>query len=314
MAARGKRKIPLLKTILICVTLAGVFIRLPLLLLTAVLILSGCAATNRGHEATVVTTVYPLEFIATQVAGKNIKVTNLAVPGAEPHDLALQPSQVAELGKATAVLYSSGFQPEVDKAIAVGRPAHVVDAMKLIPKSDGSIEDSTRDPHFWLDPSLMTKVVTGFATELAEADPAHSASYRANAQALNQRLEELDATYQAGLAQCRIRSIVVSHNAFSYLASRYDLTVHSIAGLSPDAEPSPKYLHQLTELIRSEGITTVFYEPIASRSSAQTVATETGTSLAVLDPIEGVPANSTADYFSLMQANLLALQKANQCQ
>lgn len=304
----------MLKTILICVTLADVPIRLPLFLLIALLALSGCAATNQGNEPTVVTTVYPLEFIATQVAGKNIKVTNLAVPGAEPHDLALQPSQVAQLGRATAVLYSSGFQPEVDKAIAVGSPAHVVDAMKFIPTPEGSPDDSNRDPHFWLDPSLMTKVVTGFADEMAAADPQHSASYQANARALNQRLEELDSAYGAGLAQCRIRSIVVSHNAFGYLAERYDLTVHSIAGLTPDAEPSPKYLHQLTELIRREGITTVFYEPIASRSSAQTVARETGTRLAVLDPIEGIPANSTADYFSLMKANLLALQKANQCQ
>ncbi|HNI71199.1 MAG TPA: zinc ABC transporter substrate-binding protein, partial [Marmoricola sp.] len=80
------------------------------------------------------------------------------------------------------------------------------------------------------------------------------------------------------------------------------------------AEPSPKQLHELSELIRQKGITTIFYEPLASRDPAASLARETSTDLAVLDPIEGKPRNGAADYFGLMQANLSALRKANQCQ
>ncbi len=261
-----------------------------------------------------VTALYPLEFIAREVVGDHAQVRNLAVPGAEPHDLALQPSQVAALTRATTVFYVAGFQPELDKVVANQDPKHAVNALDLVARATNQNPDSDLDPHFWLDPDLTTSVVTGFAEQMQAADPANSAAYAANATALNQRLQALDAEYREELSNCRLTSIVVSHNAFSYLADRYGLSVHSIAGLAPDAEPSPKQLHELSELIRQKGITTIFYEPLASRDPAASLARETSTDLAVLDPIEGKPRQGAADYFDLMQANLSALRKANQCQ
>ena len=39
---------------------------------------------------------YPLQFVAERVGGDRVQVTNLARPGAEPHDLELSPRQVGE--------------------------------------------------------------------------------------------------------------------------------------------------------------------------------------------------------------------------
>ena len=197
----------------------------------------------------------------------------------------------------------------MDKAIFNQKPKHAVDAMDLI--SDSPSTD--HDPHFWLDPILMKEVVTGFAKEMKAADPKNAADYDANAEALNEQLTQLDVEYRDGLANCQLDSIVASHNAFSYLGDRYGLTIHSIAGLSPDAEPSPKQLHELSELIKSQGITTIFYEPIGGQASSETLASETGTKLAVLDPLEALPEGATVDYLDVMQSNLQALRKANQC-
>ena len=62
-------------------------------LLTVLLVSVGCSAqsgnSGSADKLTVVTALYPLEFIATEVVGDHAQVTNLAVPGAEPHDLAL---------------------------------------------------------------------------------------------------------------------------------------------------------------------------------------------------------------------------------
>jgi zinc transport system substrate-binding protein len=106
---------------------------------------------------------------------------------------------------------------------------------------------------------------------------------------------------------------VVSHDAFSYL-SRFGLRVESIVGLSPDAEPTPADLARLQELIRTEGITTVFSERLVSPRLAQTLADDLGVRTAVLDPIEGL-SDQTADdnYVSLMLSNLTALEEANGC-
>ena len=107
---------------------------------------------------------------------------------------------------------------------------------------------------------------------------------------------------------------MVSHDAFGYLGERYDLDVHAIAGLSPDAEPSARRLGELADLIREDDITTVFTERLASPKLADTLASDLGIETAVLDPIEG-PSDEDADgdYLGLMRENLAALQKAGGC-
>ena len=70
-------------------------------------------------------------------------------------------------------------------------------------------------------------------------------------------------------------------------------TFEPIAGLSPDAEPSARHLAELSDLIRSEKITTVFTERLASPKLAETLASDLGIRTAVLDPIEGLTKSSS---------------------
>ncbi len=95
---------------------------------------------------------------------------------------------------------------------------------------------------------------------------------------------------------------------------RFGLQFEGIVGLTPDAEPTPAAIARLQELIADEGITTVFSERLASTAMAESLATDTGVTTAVLDPIEG-PAEgaSGSDYIALMEQNLLALQQAGGC-
>jgi zinc transport system substrate-binding protein len=107
--------------------------------------------------------------------------------------------------------------------------------------------------------------------------------------------------------------VVVSHDAFGYL-SRFGLQIEGIAGLSPDAEPTPADLARIQDLIRTEGITTVFSEQLASPRLAETLADDLGVTTAVLDPIEGLSDETAGeDYLSLMRQNLAALEEANGC-
>jgi zinc transport system substrate-binding protein len=106
---------------------------------------------------------------------------------------------------------------------------------------------------------------------------------------------------------------VVSHDAFGYL-ERYGVHFEPIAGLSPGAEPTPADLGQLQQLIRDEGVTTVFSERLASPAMARTLAQDMGVETAVLDPVEGLTdETSGSDYVSLMEDNLAALQQAGGC-
>ena len=292
------------------------------------LALTGCAAFNDGgsdhapstgrgaDEVRVAAAFYPLAFVADRVGGDHVDVTNLTAPGGEPHDLEPSVAVTAEIAEAGLVLYERGFQPAVDAAVdenATGDVLDAADVVDLVPFREHGVDSPETDPHFWLDPLLLADVADAVADRLAEADPDHAEDYRANAADLRGDLEGLDREYAAGLASCARTTVVVSHDAFGYL-QRYGVEMEAILGLSPEAEPTPADLARLQDLIREDGVTTVFSESIVSAKAADSLARETGAASGVLDPIEGLTDRTAdQDYLSLMQANLAALQKANGC-
>lgn len=304
----------------------------PVLLVVALLSsLAACGSTGGGSvgggKLDVVAGFYPLAWAVEQVGGDHVLVDDLTPPGAEPHDLELKPRQVAALTDADLAVHQAGVQPAVDDAIASsGTTAFdVAEAANLdraaAPGEPGSghadqhgHDAAGADPHFWLDPIRMADVADALATELGKVDPAHREAFAANAKALRSRLDELDGELRAGLADCDSRILATSHEAFGYFARRYDLTQRAIAGLSPDAEPTPAELAAITRFVRDHDVTTIFTETLVDPSTAKTVASETGARTAVLDPIEGLSdASAAQDYLGLMRANLRVLRTGLGC-
>lgn len=300
------------------------------LLLTGALALSGCGALSDGGAdpadgVQVVTAFYPLQYVATRVAGDLAEVTNLTQPGGEPHDLDIDPRATSQIVDADLVVHETGFQPAVDSSVEANATGTVVDAAEVVDLRtleeehsaddgpDDGADHGDLDPHFWQDPLRMADLGDAMAENLGEVDPDNADTYAANAADLRSDLEALDATYAETLADCERQTVVVSHDAFGYL-TKYGLVMEPIAGLSPDAEPTPADLARLQDLIAADGVTTVFAERLGTRKIADSLASDVGVTTAVLDPIEGL-SDETADqdYLSLMEANLGELAKANGC-
>ena len=291
----------------------------------ALLALTACSSGADDGRLDVVASFYPLQLVAQEVGGDLVDVQPLTPPGAEPHDVELSPAQVSDIAGADLVVYASGFQPSVDDAVAEVGPRAVVDASAQADLAaeehdheDESAEEHAdhahegTDPHFWLDPSRLPAVVDAVADALTEADPAGADTFRANADALKARCTALDEEYAAALASCERRTFVVQHEAFGYLAHRYDLEQVGISGIDPESEPSPARLREVGDVVRDEGVTTIFFERLASPKVAQTLAADLGVQTAVLDPIEGVTDDSS-DYFSIASGNLESLRVALSC-
>jgi zinc transport system substrate-binding protein len=293
----------------------------PTVLTFAALLLSGCAFGSAGSSSKphVVAAFYPYAYVAERVAGKYADVTDVTSPGIEPHDLELTPQQVADLSSADLVIYESGFQPSIDKAIQQNPPRAAFDVtgvvpLQPLPDSPAGASNSEKDPHLWLDPTNLVPIARRVANDLGDADPRHASDYTANAHKLVSDLASLDAAYRAGLSHCQRAEFVASHAAFGYLAARYGLTMLAIAGLSPDVEPSAQHLAALQRMITADGLTTVFSERLGTSAYADSLAHDLGLTSAVLDPIEGLSkADPNATYLTLMRGNLAALRKADGC-
>jgi len=248
-----------------------------------------------------------------------VRVTDLTKPGAEPHDVELNPRQVAQIVDAGLVVYLNGFQPAVDQAVSQEAPDRAFDVASAVPlqplatSTDGTVETAHgMDPHVWLDPVRYAAIADALGERLSRADPAHGADYTARATALHAELAALNTAFAEGLKTCARREIVTSHSAFNYLATRYDLTQVGITGISPEAEPSPRRLAAVAAEARRTRTTTIFFETLVSPKVAETLAREVGAKTGVLDPLEGLTAPG-ADYFSVMRGNLAALTTALGC-
>jgi zinc transport system substrate-binding protein len=308
------------------------------------MVLVGCggddepAADADAGRLQIVANFYPVAEVATRVGGDRVRVTNLTPVGVEPHDLELTSKQVDRLEDADLVLYlGAGFQPALedvadrlgDRAIdltrGVGLQKGAAEAIEAEEAAGEEAEEAATeeheehgatDPHFWLDPQLMSKAVDEVADALATAEPSAAASFRANASGYKRELTKLDMDLEQGLAECARSEFVTSHAAFYYLAERYGLQQLPIAGVSPEAEPDADRLATLADQIRAKGITTVFFEELVSPKVAETLARETGAATAVLSPIEGLTQeelDADKDYAAVMRDNLAALRAALGC-
>lgn len=276
---------------------------------------------------------YPLYFVSQAVAGDKASVTNVVPPGAEAHEYAPTPQDMVRLSESDVVVLHSPFfegwaqsviknKSERTTIVAVGEGLSDLHPTETT-HEDGHHDEHEgesghgHDPHMWLSPNRMQVVAELVANTLAEKDPENAAYYKANRDSLKARFAKLDADYARALSSCKKKEIVVSHQAYGYLASDFGLKQVPIAGLSPEEEPSAVQLAEVARFAKEHQATHIFFETLVSPALAETVAREVGAQVLVLDPVEGLTEEAAAqgaDYFSLMYANLDNLKIALVCQ
>ncbi len=291
------------------------------ILLIFVLLLVGIAIFSRSKglqrivnpslKLQVVATIYPLADIAKQVGGGLVEVTTLVPPGVEPHDYEPTPQEIAKLYSAdVAIVHGKGIDPWAEKLIDDLREKGV----RVVRTTDDG-ELLGDDPHVWLDPVAAKQLANSISWPLF-LERREDEQLQTQLRAFEARLDALDAEYKMKLSTCKQREFVTSHDAFTYLAKRYNLVQRPISGLSPTEDPSPQMMAEISQLVQQKGITTIFTETLVNPKTAQTIASETGAKTAVLNPIEGITEEelrSGKDYLQLMEENLLHLQAALEC-
>jgi zinc transport system substrate-binding protein len=283
----------------------------------ATMMLAACSTddttTEAGEPLDVAAAFYPLQYVVEQVGGSAVSVTSLTNAGAEPHDVELTPQDLVVLSDADLTVYLSGFQPALDEAVSERADDEVLDVSDDAGLTLSDDEGAT-DPHFWLDPMRLADVADAVAAQLADSAPEHADEFEENAAALRDEFVALDREFAAGLKTCDSRLLVTSHAAFGYLANAYTLDQVGLTGLTPETEPAPSDLAEVTDIVRDNDVQTIFYETLVSPDVAETVAAATGASTAVLDPIEGLTDGSAGDdYLAVMQSNLTSLRDGLPC-
>ncbi len=293
--------------------------------LAALLALALAAAAPAQAAPRVVTSILPLHALAAGVTEGVSEPQLLLDPEDSPHTYTMRPSEGRAVRNADLLLYISPhletfLQPAVEALgdDAVVLTAAELDGIQLHPGRGGEAghdhgeaghdhgesghsEAHQMDYHLWLNPANAGVIVAALAEALAELDPEHAATYRANAEALRERLAELDARLRERLAPVRDVPYVVFHDAYQHFERRYGLNSVGAITLHPEQPPGARHTAELRRHIRELDAVCVFSEPQFQPAIVRSLVRGLEVRAGELDPIGARLEPGPEAYFRLLE-------------
>jgi ABC-type Zn uptake system ZnuABC Zn-binding protein ZnuA len=183
---------------------------------------------------------------------------------------------------------------------------------------DHGDEDAlSADPHSWLDPLAYKAQVALVLAELKKEFPDLEDTFEENAMAFMASLDKLHDDYDAAFGTngtCTNRTVAANHNAYSYIAYRYNLEFVTVHGLDPEGEPSAEDILEVVERIEEDEINVLFVEEYTDETAVNSIVDQTdGVDVEILYTMELPPKDSNDDYLSLMEKNLNSLKAGLGC-
>lgn len=203
---------------------------------------------------------------------------------------------------------ASGGNFEV-QAVAVDSQGNVTSESEPVVAHIDNHDDL--DPHIWLDPVLAKDQVNHIRNGLIEVDPEGADYYTHNAIQFNEELQQLHEEFEAAFEGAKNRIFIVQHQAFGYLANRYDLEQIAVGGLSTEVEPSPARIAEIVRIVEETNAKVIYFQQGTNSIIAQTIATETGIEIAALHDLEILSEELRAKdlgYLEAMRENIEALK------
>ncbi|MFN0155991.1 MAG: metal ABC transporter solute-binding protein, Zn/Mn family [Gaiella sp.] len=218
-------------------------------------------------ELRLVTTVGMVEDVAREVGGNRVSVRALMGPGVDPHLYKASEGDLRRLERADLILYA-GHHLEAkmgDVLERIGERRRVSAVAERIPRGNLILTEAfggEADPHVWFDVKLWEFAVSGVASALEHADPAHEGFYRANAARYRAELDELDAWVRRVVATVpsERRVLITAHDAFGYFGRAYGFEVVGLQGISTASEAGTKDVQRLAAMIADRRIPAIFVE------------------------------------------------------
>ncbi|MFC3885993.1 metal ABC transporter substrate-binding protein [Bacillus songklensis] len=319
--------------------------------LVTALFLSGCSSSQTATESndkketndqlTIYTTIFPLEDFAKKIGGDYVKVESIYPPNVDAHTFEPSQKTMVNIAQADAFIYTgAGLEGFVDKT----KEALKNEKVKFVEAADGVTfikgghdheeesheedhgEDVHKhesdeehhdhgdfDPHVWLDPIRAITLAENIKNSLVELKPEQKETFEKNFETLKGELEQLDKELSDTVQKGKTKEIVVAHSAYGYWHDRYGLEQISIAGLSPENEPSQKELQAIIKDAREKNVKYVIFEQNVKPKIADIVKNELNAEPLTLHNLESITdedIKNNEDYVSLMKRNIETLKKA----
>jgi zinc/manganese transport system substrate-binding protein len=192
------------------------------------------------------------------------------------HDYVAKPEDMEHLA-AASIVFSDGIQ----EAEPWFMPNKITaENFGLVPNFVGSIVNK-EDPHFWQSPALVKQASGLIAQELTKKFPEYATQIQT---CLQNYMAAIDTTTQQlknklSVIPANKRVMVTSHDAFTYFAKEFGITVVPLEGFSDTAAPSPADFKRVLDKIQAEHLHTIFLEDASPGGYIEKIAVESHVSI-----------------------------------
>ncbi len=287
-------------------------------------------AQNRDGTK-IVATFLPIYMFTKGVTGENGEVELLIPPGADPHEYQATPKNARTIAAADVLVKNGlGLEEFLEKLVdATGNSQlQEIDASQNIQpieeeEDDHDHHDHDHDhdhhhhhsheegnPHVWLDPVLAQQQVKNIRDGLIKSDPNNTTTYQTNANIYLQKLQQLDQEFKTRLTPFQGCKFIVFHDAYPYLAKRYNLQQIAVVEL-PQDNITPKDIQRVINTTKKYQVKGLLAEIGFNDSRMQQIAKDVGLPIKKLDPINSGLLDPE-NYFTAMRNNLKSLEEVCQ--
>jgi zinc transport system substrate-binding protein len=277
--------------------------------------ISGCNSFDNYNQTSrivskIACSINPIADIAKNIVQEKMEIITILPPGASPHTFEPNPSQIKALnGSKIVFAIGHGLDNWIDPLISsINAKKIIVDKNIKLKKNTDEDSESDYDPHYWLTAENAKIIAENIYNEIIIIDPANKAYYSENLKKYQKQLDELNKTILDELSTISNKKIITFHNGWNYFADAYEFEVIAAFEPFPGKEPTPQFIKELMDTVKSNNIKVIFSEPQFSDESIKSFVNDQGLKLYILDYI-GTEDNRKS-YIDLLKYNTDTLKKA----
>lgn len=301
---------------------------------------AGCAAQKQDNaKKSIVVTVFPIyDWVMTLLGDQadNWDVTFLLDNGVDLHSYQPTADDMVKIYSCDLFIYVGGNSDKwVNDALKNANPMpktinlmellgsdakeeELVEGMQGEEEEEEEEEGIEYDEHVWLSLKNTVRFVGAFSEELQKLDTANAGVYADNAASYIEKLNELDAEYEAAVAAAARKTVLFGDRfPFRYLTDDYGLTYYAaFVGCSAEAEASFETVIFLAGKVDELGLPVVLTLEGTNHDLAQTIVDNTAAKTAQIVSMNSMQsttrkdADAGASYLQIMTDNLAALKQA----
>ncbi|MBR56808.1 MAG: ABC transporter substrate-binding protein [Myxococcales bacterium] len=278
------------------------------------LILWGSSTANA--KLNVVTTTNDLADLVRQIGGPHVKAQSITKPRQDPHYVKAKPSLMVKLRRADLLVsigldLETGWLPSLIRGsrnpkIRPGEPGYLkvggfikaIGIPTAVDHSHGHVH-AHGNPHFWLDPVRIQKLLSTVTKRLMKLDPAHAAEFKARAAALSEKLDAKIQEWTQKMAPYKGTPLVSYHDTFNYFYDRFGLVGVGTLEIKPGVPPSPKHLSRAIQMVKGNDVKVLLHEIYHDERPSKFVAKRTGAKIVFLPTSVG-GVREASDYIAFM--------------